>query len=387
MKNICIVIGSRANYSSIKSVMTQINKSKKLKLSLIVFSSAVSQKYGSVYKIIENDGFKINYLLKNLIDGEDPETMTKSTGLALIEIAKCFDLIKPDIVFTIGDRFETIAITLASTYMNIPLAHTMGGEVTGTIDESIRHANTKFAHIHFPATKKSAERIFKLGEEKKYIFHVGCPRIDLIKEQLTKNIISISKLNKKVFNTGVGKKFDLSKEFILVLQHSVTTEYNKSEWQITNTLEAVKKTGKNAIIMWPNPDAGSGELSFGIRKFREKNLNLNFFYIKNLPTYDYIMLMNYASCLVGNSSSAIRDGAYIGTPAVNIGTRQNSREKGRNVLNCNYLSKNIYVAILKQIKKRKFRSDYLYGDGNAGKKIVNILTKLKKVNVQKKIRY
>lgn len=387
MKNICFVIGSRANYSSIKSVMLETKKSKQFRIFLIVYSSAVSEKYGSVFKIIEKDGFKINFLLKNLLDGEDPETMSKSTGLALIEITKCLDLIKPDLVFTIGDRFETIAITLAAAYMNIPIAHTMGGEVTGTIDESIRHANTKFAHIHFPATKQSADRIFKLGEEKKNIFNVGCPRIDLIKNQLSSNNITIQKLEKKVFSTGIGKKFTLSHKFLLVLQHPVTTEYNKSANQIVNTLKAVKKTGMNAIIMWPNPDAGSSQLSSGIRKFREKNLDLNFFYIKNLPSNDYILLMDKASCLIGNSSSAIRDGAFIGTPAVNIGTRQNTREKGRNVLNCSYKTEDIYNSILIQLKKNKFKKDHLYGDGTAGKKIVKVLEKINKIKIQKKIRY
>lgn len=387
MKNVCIVIGSRANYSSIKSVMTAFKKSPKIKLQLIAFSSAVSEKYGNVYKLIEKDGFKFNLIQKNLIDGGDPETMTKSTGLALIEMAKSFEYLKPGIVFVIGDRFETMAITLAATYMNIPLAHTMGGEVTGTIDESIRHATTKFAHIHFPATVEAAKRIYNLGEDKKRIFMVGCPRIDLIKNQLERKGFNITKFDKVIFNSGVGNKFSLSDDFILVSQHPVTTEYSKSDIQILNTLNAVKKTKLNAIILWPNADAGSDKLSAAIRKFREKNQKINFYYIKNLSNKDYIRLMSLTQCLVGNSSSAIRDGAFIGTPAVNIGSRQNNREKGKNVINADYNILNIFNAITTQIKIKKFKKDYLYGNGNAAKKILKIILGLNKINIQKKIRY
>lgn len=167
MKKILFFIGSRANYSSIKSVMQEVKKKKLLKLQIILGASGLINKYGELEKSLKKDGFKIDKKIYFLIEGENPVTMAKSTGLGLIGIADALDELKPDLVFTVGDRFETMATTLATSYMNIPLAHTMGGEVSGTIDESIRHAITKFSHIHFPASKEAEKRIYMLGEEKK----------------------------------------------------------------------------------------------------------------------------------------------------------------------------------------------------------------------------
>ncbi len=371
MKSICTVIGSRANYASIKSVLKSIKQNKNLDLKIIAIASSVLERYGNVTTIMAKDGFKPNFILHSLIEGENPKTMAMSTGLGLIELSNIFDQIKPDCVLTIGDRYETMSTVIAASYMNICIAHTMGGEVTGTIDESIRHAITKFAHIHFPSNLDSAERIIKLGESKKHVYNVGCPRIDLVKE-----ILKNKKPNfKNFFNTGVGNKLDLSKPFLLVSQHPVTTEYGKEEDNILETFEAIKKTQLPAIILWPNSDAGSNDISRGIRKWRENNKYDKFYYFKNLDISDYIQLMNSTVCLVGNSSSGIREGAFIGTPVVNIGSRQNNRLMGKNVLNVTINKDDIYSAIIKQIKRGKYKSQTIYGDGTAGKKIAKILEK------------
>ena len=165
MRKICVVVGSRANYSSIKSVMAAVKKHPKLKLQLVVGASALLDRYGAVVQVMEADGFVPDATVHMLVEGETPLTMAKSTGLGLLELATVFDRLKPDIVVTVGDRFETLATAIAATYMNIPLAHTMGGEVSGTIDESIRHAVTKLAHLHFPANQGAAKRIIRMGEE------------------------------------------------------------------------------------------------------------------------------------------------------------------------------------------------------------------------------
>jgi len=385
-KKILVFIGSRANYSSIKSVLEEIKKNKKCLLQIILGASAVIDKYGDLEKIINRDGFKIDRKIYFLIEGENPITMAKSTGLGLIGISEALKELKPNIVITIGDRFETMATTLATCYMNIPLAHTMGGEVTGTIDESIRHAVTKFSHIHFPSSKESAKRIYLLGENKKDIFNFGCPRIDLVKKELKKN--RLKSINKRIFKEGVGAKLNLLKPFVIVSQHPVTTEFGNAENQILNTLEAVSKLNVQAIVLWPNADAGSEDIAKGIRKWREKFKMKKMHFFKNLEINDYIQLMKYASCLVGNSSSGIREGAYIGTPVVNIGSRQNGRERGKNVIQVNYEAKNIYNALRKQVNKNsRYKQSNIYGDGNAAKKIINKLVTLKKISVQKKIRY
>src|SRR5258708_4676917 len=281
MKKICVVVGSRANYSSIKSAMRAIADSPALEVALVVGAYAVLDRYGNVVDLIERDGFMPCASIHMLSEGETPTTMAKSTGLGLIELSSIFDQIRPDVVLTVGDRFETMATTLAAAYMNIPVAHTMGGEVSGTIDESIRHAVTKFAHIHFPASRDAAERIVKLGEPPETVFRVGCPRIDLVAEILNRGS---NGMDDKIFDLGVGVPLALSQAFVIVSQHPVTTEYGDGERQITATLSAVRKCGLAAIVLWPNADAGSEDIARGIRKWRERGLADNMHFFKNLPT-------------------------------------------------------------------------------------------------------
>ena len=183
-RKICIVIGSRANYSSIKSVMRAVQAHPELELQLVLGASALLDRYGAVVNLVRADGFEPQAEVHMLIEGETPATMAKSTGLGLLELPTIFARLAPDFVLTVGDRFETMATALAAAYMNIPIAHTMGGEVSGTIDESIRHAVTKFAHVHFAASRDAGERIIRLGERPEDVHVVGCPRIDLVAEIL-----------------------------------------------------------------------------------------------------------------------------------------------------------------------------------------------------------
>ena len=382
MKKISVFIGSRANYSSIKSVLKSIQESSFLKLQLIVGASSVLERYGAVSELIEQDGFEISDRVYMLVEGESPLTMAKSTGLGIIELASTFSRLKPDIVLTIGDRFETMSTTIAASYMNIPLAHTMGGEVTGTIDESIRHAVTKFSHIHFAASKDAKQRIIKLGEVEENVYLVGCPRIDEVSNILN----SGSELDDSFMSEGVGPKIDLDKPFVLVSQHPVTSEYGSGEVQIINTLEAVASVGTPAIVLWPNPDAGSSDISRGMRKWREENKDAPMHFFKNLPIEIYVKLMAKCACLVGNSSSGIREGAFIGTPVVNVGTRQDARERGRNVIDVRHNVSEIVEAMIAQIKHGQYIPEYLYGDGKAASKIVAILETCD-VSTQKKITY
>ena len=383
MKKICVVIGSRANYSSIKSAMRAIDNHENLELNLLVGASAILDRYGGAIELIRNDGFKPMGTFHMLIEGGNPSCMAKSTGLGLIEIPSLLEKLSPDMVLTVGDRFETMATTLAAAYMNIPIAHTMGGEVSGTIDESIRHAITKFAHLHFPASESARQRIIKLGEVEENVFMVGCPRIDLIAEQIkNKDFCNMSKL----FSKGVGATFDINKPFLVLSQHPVTTEFGNGEEEIKTTLEVIKEINIPAIVLWPNSDAGSDDISRGIRKWREQNTANKMHFFKNLPVNEYITLLFKTSCLIGNSSSGIREGAFIGTPVVNIGSRQNNRERGKNVMDVSHNKKDIKEAIIKQINHGKYQKDTVYGDGNAGIKIADILSQ-KNIKVQKCITY
>lgn len=372
MKKICVVVGSRANYSSIKSAMRALTEHPGTELQLVTGASALLDRFGAVVKLIERDGFVPQARVHMLIEGETPGTMAKSTGLGLLELPSVFEQLQPDIVLTIGDRFETMATTLAAAYMNIPIAHTMGGEVSGTIDESIRHAVTKFAHIHFPASADARDRIIKLGEPPESVHCVGCPRIDLVAEILREE--NSTPLEDSIFDVGVGDRLDLDEPFILVSQHPVTTEYGEGERQIAATLEAVKANNMPAIVLWPNADAGSDDIARGIRKWREAGKDANMHFFKNLPTEVYVRLMARAACLVGNSSSAIREGAFIGTPSVNVGSRQNRRQRGQNVLDAPHERDAITAAIRRQVDHGRYAMDPIYGDGSAGERIAEILS-------------
>lgn len=369
-RKICIVVGSRANYSSIKSVMRAVQDHPELELQLVAAASAVLDRYGAVVDLMERDGFVPAARLFMLVEGETPATMAKSTGLGLIELPTIFESLKPDVVVTVGDRFETMSTTLAAAYMNIPLAHTMGGEVSGNIDENIRHAITKFANIHFPACEDARERIIRLGEQPEKVHMVGCPRMDLVAEYLQDD----ADVDAEIFGDGVGASFSTRDDFILVSQHPVTGEYGSGESQVEATLSAVLETGLPAIVLWPNADAGSEDVSRGIRKFRERHASAPFHYAKNLPIRVYVQLMARTRCLVGNSSSAIREGAFIGTPSINIGSRQTARQRGSNVVDCGYGKSDIAAALRDRLALGgRLPSEPIYGDGKAGPRIADIL--------------
>ena len=381
MRKICIIVNSRANYSRIYSVLKAIQKHKKLKLQLVVGASALLYRFGKVINKIEKDGFRPVAKLYSIVEGENPVTMAKSTGIAIIELSTIFENLKPDIVLTVADRFETLATAVAASYMNIPLAHTQGGEQTGSIDESVRHAITKLAHIHFPATNKSKINLLKMGENKKFIFNYGCPSIDLIDNKKLK-------ISSNLFTNigGVGNKIDLFKPYLVILQHPVTTEYKSTINQINETILAIKKINMQTIWLWPNVDAGSDEISKRLRMFREKYSKFPIRFIRNFDPEDYLKIIYNSSCLVGNSSSAIREGSYLGIPAVNIGTRQRDRERGINILDVPYEKLKIFNAIKKQLKINKYRRSNLYGKGNSGIKIANKLATIK-LTINKKLNY
>ncbi len=384
-KIICFVILSRANYSSIKSVMYEVKKSKVLDFKLVVGASAIIDKYGSVSDFIEKEGFKIDYKINNLIEDSKTTGMVKTTGMGMVEISTIFEKIKPNVVFTVGDRYETISTAISAAYMNITVAHTMGGEVSGTIDESIRHAVTKLSHIHFVSNKDALKRVIKLGENKKYIFNVGCPRIDEVKKILKQKqyLKAIKNLNRE----GVGTKINPKDEYIILSYHPVTTELSENETHIKKILNVIKDLKYKKIILWPNSDAGSEIISKVVRQYREKKLLDNTRFIKNVSIKTYVNLLNRCKCLVGNSSSAIREGAFIGVPSVNIGTRQKNRLRGKNIIDSGYGYKELMKKIILQSSRKHFKSENIYGDGNSGKKILKIIKKLKKINPQKSINY
>jgi len=383
MRKVCVVIGSRANYSSIKSVMRAVQAHPELTLQLIVGASALLDRFGSVVDVIEADGFTPNARVTMIVEGETPATMAKSTGLGLLELPTIFDLLKPDVVVSVGDRFETMSTAVAAAYMNIPVAHTMGGEISGTIDESIRHAVTKLSHIHFPANAAAATRIIRMGEDPSTVHTVGCPRIDLVSEIARGDGLPHAEW---LDREGVGAHVDVSKPFLLVNHHPVTTEYGQGKSHIWETLCALDELKMPTIMLWPNADAGSEDIATGMRTFREKRHPEYIRFYKNFPIETYVRLMLLCGCAVGNSSAPIREGAFLGVPAVNIGTRQSGRDRGPNVLDVGYDRREIVDGIRRQLAHGRFESDALYGDGHAGGRIADVLARAT-LTVQKRLTF
>ena len=387
-KKICFVILSRANYGSIKSVMMAVKKDKNFIFQLILGASAVLKKFGNVNEEILKDGFKVNEYLDFQSAELSLESMSKTVGLGLVGLSSLLKKLQPNFVVTVGDRYETMSTAIASTYMNIPLIHTMGGERTGTLDESVRHSISKLAHLHFVANQDSKIRLSKMGERTDSIFNVGCPRIDTVKKAL-KNYTRKS-LFESINKIGVGDEIKQTENVIVLSQHPVTSEFKSSIKNYEQTVKAISKLNDHnfkIVWLWPNSDAGSDEISGYIRKLREKKIIRNVRFITNISPDKYFQLLKESICIVGNSSSAIREGAFIGVPAVNIGTRQKTRLKGKNVINVRYDHKEIFNALKLQIKKRSYKSSNIYGDGQSASKIIKILKKIKKIDTQKLNKY
>jgi UDP-hydrolysing UDP-N-acetyl-D-glucosamine 2-epimerase len=380
-RKICVVVGSRANYARIKSVLAAVDEREDLELQTIAAASTLLERFGTAVDVMERDGFPPSALIRLIIEGETPTTMAKSTGLGLLELPTVFEMLEPDIVVTVADRFETIATTVAAAYMNLPVAHTQGGEISGSIDESVRHAVTKLSHLHFPATELSARRVVAMGEDPATVFPVGCPSIDLVAQ----TDLAIRRDTLAAFG-GAGSQIDPERPFILVVQHPVTTEYGQGLDQIRATLDAVASMGMQALVFWPNVDAGSEDVAKGIREFRERGRDEGFHFLRNLPPEMFIKVMAHCTCMVGNSSAALREGAFLGTPAVSVGTRQRGRESGANVVWTENDASEIASAMRDQIAHGPYDRDELFGDGSAGTRIAEVLTTARP-SIQKRLSY
>lgn len=379
-RKIAVVVASRANYGRVKSVMREIRDHPDLELYTIVSASALLWRYGEVVNLIRDDGFAVNATVYCVVEGENLVTMAKSTGLMICELSTIFENAKPDVVVTVADRHETIATAIAASYMNIPVAHVQGGEVTGSIDELVRHSVTKLSHVHFPATQCAAERIVRMGEHPATVVTTGCPSLDLLAAMDPKIPADLPRRYK------IEPPFDFSKPYMIVLQHPVTTEYGSGLKQIRETLDAVHAIGSQAIWLWPNVDAGSDDISKGLRLYREDHRDTPIHFHLNFAPEDYDCLIANAACVVGNSSSGIREGSFLGTPCVNIGTRQADRERGRNVIDVGYDARAIEAAIRTQFAHGRYEPDHLYGDGRAAERIVKVLAGAE-IKIEKRLTY
>ena len=384
-RKVCIVLTTRGNYAKMKSVIYEILKKPDLELQVILGGMVVLEKYGRLLQAIKDESnIVVNKTINFVIEGESLATMAKSSGLAVSEFSTAFEDLKPDIVLVIADRFECLPIALAAAYMNIAVAHVEGGEVSGSIDESIRHAITKLSHIHLPASIDAAKRIERMGEDSNNIFHVGGTSMDVIRELDLDNLEPV-----RVYQThyGMGPIIDIkSKEYLILIQHPVTTEYDDNLSNVSQTIEAIKSLKMPTVWVMPNMDAGANSINKAVRRYRENDSPKNVHFFKSLPIEYYAPLLKNAACIVGNSSSGIRESAFLGTPTVNIGTRQHGRERGRNVVDVGYKKSEIINAVKNQINHGTYEPDFIYGDGYAAEKIVDVLSKCN-ISIQKTITY
>ena len=370
-RKVCVVITARPSYARIYTALEALRTHEDVELQLVVAASALLERYGSAVSVIEEAGLKIDRQVYMILEGENLVTTAKSTGFGLAELATVFDNLKPDMVVTIADRFETMATAVAASYMNIPLAHIQGGEVTGSIDEKVRHAVTKLADLHLVSSRKAAERVIRMGENPDSVVVTGCPSIDLAQTAVEAEPREPAKILSGY--GGVGADVDVSGGYLVVLQHPVTTEYEQAFSHVSETLEAVREGGYPALWFWPNVDAGSDNTSKAIRGFRERHDLPNVHFYRNLTPLDFLSILLSSDCIVGNSSAGIRECAYLGVPAVNIGMRQRGRDRGGNVIDVDY-NRNAIIHAIEQCRSNgRQERDLLYGDGTAGPKIAEAL--------------
>ena len=380
MRKVFVVTERRADFSRFKPILEMINDDVDLNYDLVVTGIHLLDSYGKTINEIKDGGFEVFKTVKMFEDNVDKDSgaeMTKALGRVTMGLVEAIEESKPDIILSGFDIGANLAVSIAGAHMNIPVVHIQGGEVSGTIDESIRHAVSKFSHYHLVSNNDAKNRLIKMGEIPKHIFVVGCPSIDAMLD------ITINTPNEIEEKFGI----DVKKNFFLVLQHPVTTELNDAKKQIRETLNAVKKSGVQSVLIYPNNDAGSQAIIGEI-----KNSNIKYF--PTLSLKDYVSLLSYTTSLIGNSSSGIHETATFKVPTINIGTRQQGRLRPENVIDVDYQEYEITGAINKILNDKEFQNNVRYcinpyGDGKSANRIIEILKKIDIGNkvIQKRITY
>jgi len=379
-RTIAVVLVDRANYGRLRPVMEAIRQRRDLRLAVVCGGTMLLERFGRAADIVREDGFAVDEEVHMEVDGSVPATMTASIGLGIVEFAGAFRRLAPDYVLVIGDRYEALAAAIAAVYQNLCLIHLQGGEVTGSIDESTRHALTKLAHYHFPATRRSGDYIVRMGEHPDTVFAFGCPSADVVaaaKAELPCELLD---------RLGVGVRIDWRKPYLLVVFHPVTTEYAAAEAQMERLLAAVSRSGRQVAMLWPNIDAGSDRVSHAIRRFRENNGGVPLRVYKNVEPAAYIPLLAGAACLVGNSSSFVREASYFGTPVVLVGSRQDGRERSDAVCRVEPDTAAIAEAIAAQCAHGPYAPSPMYGSPGVSRRIAEAIAALAPYR-QKRLHY
>lgn len=379
-RKILVILVDRANYGRLKPVMQAIASHPELELQVVASGTMVLERFRLPVEVVKQDGFHVDGEVYMELEGSTPATMAKSVGFGVVEFASEFQRLKPDVLLLIGDRYEALSATIAAAYMNICIAHIQGGEVSGSIDESTRHAITRFAHYHFPSTQRAADYLIRMGENPDTILAVGCPSSDIaaqLDRGLTPEIVN---------KTGSGTTIDVTAPFLLVLFHPTTTQYGGEHHQTREILDALDLLELQTILLWPNIDAGADHISKAIRVFRDRTAPTWLRTLTNLSPENYLRVLSHTACAVGNSSSFVRDASYFGTPIVLVGNRQDGREIDRHVMPVPVDAMQIVAAIRTQLARGPYAPSPLYGDGDVSNRIAEGLARLTPY-VQKRLHY
>jgi UDP-hydrolysing UDP-N-acetyl-D-glucosamine 2-epimerase len=368
-RRICFPITSRAYYGRSQLLIKKLHGDPRVELELMLGGSILLDKYSRhIADDIEAGGFTIAASFFNVIEGGNHVAMAKTACLTALEFTNGLHAIDPDIVVICGDRFEQLAIAMAAAYLNRTIAHIEGGDVSGSIDESVRHAITKLAHVHFVTNDDAQRRVLAMGEDPRYVFNTGSLDVELASQVDT--VMTSERLN----SYGVGHDVDVTRPFVMVIQHPVTTEAQNRE-HLETTLTAIGALGLPAICFWPNPDAGTGEMAESIRHFREHHAaaTARMRFITNVPVDEFVALLKSAACLVGNSSAGIKECSYLGTPVVNVGGRQQGRLNAANVVHVPYDADAIRGAVTRQLAHGRYAASPIYYKADASQQIVDRL--------------
>jgi UDP-hydrolysing UDP-N-acetyl-D-glucosamine 2-epimerase len=371
-RRICFPITSRAYYGRSQLLIKKLHEHPDIELELMLGGSILLDKYSRhIADDIEAGGFTISASLFNVIEGGNHVAMAKTACLTALEFTNGFHAADPDVVVICGDRFEQLAIAMAAAYLNKTIAHIEGGDVSGSIDESVRHAITKLAHVHLVTNEDAHRRVLAMGEDPQYVFNTGSLDVEVAAQ------LSASITNDRLNSYGVGHDIDVTAPFVLVIQHPVTTEL-ENRAHLEQTLAAVAALDVPAIWIWPNPDAGTAEMADSLRNFREGagHAAQKMRFITDVPVGEFIALLKATACLIGNSSAGIKECSFLGTPVVNIGRRQQGRLHADNVVHTASHRDEILAAVRRQIAHGSYPASHIYHRDGASQAMVDILVRI-----------
>lgn len=370
---VAAVVTSRSQYARVKVALEELNEDERTDLSVILAGGALVHRFGDLSDLVEDTGIEVERKIHTLLEAGEPVAQAKTTGMGLIEFATAFEEISPDVMLTSGDRYETMASTLAASYLNIPVVHMEGGEITGSIDDKVRHATTKMSDYHLVSTERSKTVVERMGESTERIYRTGCPSIDLAEEIVDEDRATYDPQEEY---GGVGDTVDVSDDYIVIQYHPLPTEYASNYEKTQELIAAHDRLDVQTFWFWPNMDAGTDQVSKAIREYREQSDPSGTRFFISLNPRDYLTLVRNAACMVGNSSVGIRECSYFGVPTVNIGDRQQSRERGPNVRDIDCDSDAIVEATREQLANGSYSRSTIYGDGNAAQRITETIAEL-----------